>query len=320
MMTFGGENNEETDSTIVETISYDEEGNRTRHEVDFDPGFEQDYLIDVEMFYDAAGYMRAMDRRICELADRKTGWPWYGGRACVEDRFGFPASVPSGTEPEDTVFADQSVFQKYRYDALGRRVLIYSIRSDSVGKGGRFQCDAPNCPNFIERVVWDQDRILFEVRYPTVDLVDANDSTVVADLGRISGFIDLDLDEHYQPFGVVGYLPGPEIDRPYVIERRWHRVGGWQDYTLAIEDGLGFPVGSKIRKGVEIGAIILGGLFGDPTPPGNQNVEPKPREEQPAQPDRGVGGRGGRGGGGGDGDSGGGTASRARLSNSCDAT
>lgn len=248
MLTFGGENNEETDSTIVETISYDEEGNRTRHEVDFDPGFEQDYLIDVEMFYDAAGFMRAMDRRICELADRKTSWPWFGGRACVEDN-----SVPSSTEPRDTVFADQSVFQKYRYDALGRRVLIYSIRSDSVGEGGGFQCDAPNCPNYIERVVWDQDRILFEVRYPTVDIVDANDSTVVADLGRISGFIDLD--EGYQPFGVVGYLPGPEIDRPYVIERRWHRAGGWQDYTLAIEDGLGFPVAAFDNGGNQVSCL-----------------------------------------------------------------
>ena len=47
------------------------------------------------------------------------------------------------------------LFEEYRYDALGRRVLMRSRRVSS--------CSSP-CEAFIQRTVWDGDQVLYEVR------------------------------------------------------------------------------------------------------------------------------------------------------------
>jgi RHS repeat-associated protein len=94
------------------------------------------------------------------------------------------------------------VFEEYRYDALGRRVLLRA-RRDST-------CTHPHCLSVIERFVWDGDQLLYEVRMP------GGDAVSYAGLETGSG---TSMPEH---FGTVGYTHGLGIDRPLNV----FKVGG----------------------------------------------------------------------------------------------
>jgi YD repeat-containing protein len=51
------------------------------------------------------------------------------------------------------------VYEEYRYDALGRRVLVRSrCTADQTGDG--------NCRGYVERTIWDGDQVLYEIRSP----------------------------------------------------------------------------------------------------------------------------------------------------------
>jgi RHS repeat-associated protein len=83
-------------------------------------------LEEIKSFYSPDGMLRRVDRRVCLNTNCDVS-----ARGALED---------------------------YRYDALGRRVLVHSLRD---------WCSAPgDCRSNIMRVVWDGDQILGEIRMP----------------------------------------------------------------------------------------------------------------------------------------------------------
>ena len=97
-------------------------------------------------YYGADEKLRVLDHRDC------AGEPTDFGYTC--------SSSSSATR--------HGAFEEYRYDALGRRVLVQS-RRDQV-------CERGDCLSAIERTVWDGDQVLYEIRYPAGTLSMRQDS------------------------------------------------------------------------------------------------------------------------------------------------
>ena len=99
--------------------------------------------------------------------------------------------VPDVGEPDGA----DDLKQEFRYDALGRRVLVRNLH--------RPFCDPQerDCTHTIERYVWDGDQILWELRAPgdTSDNLEVQYTT-----GR--------------EYGLVAYVHGRGIDVPLGID------------------------------------------------------------------------------------------------------
>jgi len=145
-------------------------------------------LDDARYYYRADGLLAAVDHRTCTFL-------LFPETQCESD------SVSLGGSFED-----------YRYDALGRRVLVRT-RTETV-------CTGANCHSALMWVAWDGDQIAEEVR--------GAGSTTLSDdsleLGLPPG------DPAQQPFyGTVSYLNGPTLDRPLEIQgiipyRTWREL------------------------------------------------------------------------------------------------
>ncbi len=98
-----------------------------------------------------------------------------------------------------------AVIEAYRYDALGRRVLVHTLREAT--------CDDPGCLSTVRRFVWDGAQLLYETRGPGG--LDASSSTVEQRKPAGAG----DLDEPH-PYGTVGYTHAGGIDRPLGVVRQ----------------------------------------------------------------------------------------------------
>jgi RHS repeat-associated protein len=94
------------------------------------------------------------------------------------------------------------VFEEYRYDALGRRVLVRS-RATSP-------CEDPQCNSYIERTAWDGDQVVLEIRAPGRDGVAPQQLN--SDLAWGSAV------DNYL-LGRVRYMHGMGIDQPLTIIR-----------------------------------------------------------------------------------------------------
>jgi RHS repeat-associated protein len=92
----------------------------------------------------------------------------------------------------------RSYFSEYRYDALGRRVLVRT-RRDGLCNTSQSTVD---CTSGIERFVWSGDNILWELRGPGASTETADRLEVESALG--------------QEYGIVGYTHAGGVDRPLV--------------------------------------------------------------------------------------------------------
>ena len=99
--------------------------------------------------------------------------------------------------------ATRTVFEEYRYDALGRSVLVRS-QADSSASG----LDSLALTN-IDRFVWDGDQILYEIRQRGYH--GASDATLEDDHGATPSYAEY--------FGIVGYTHGGALDRPVALMR-----------------------------------------------------------------------------------------------------
>jgi RHS repeat-associated protein len=109
---------------------------------------------------------------------------------------------------DETLGQDPSAFEEYRYDALGRRVLV---RRRLYEVYGNCTTSYHTCSSSIERFVYDGDQILWEIRTPT-------------DLTATAG--QLESDAGSGDFGGrVGYTHGPGIDAPLDLIRIGHDAG-----------------------------------------------------------------------------------------------
>jgi hypothetical protein len=108
----------------------------------------------------------------------------------------------------------EGVFEEYRYDALGRRVLVRSRRDDDLCKG------YASCHGAITRYIWDGDALLVELR--------ADGSNSAPGLELTSGS-----PPHY---GRIAYIPGPELDQPLGVIRS--HDGPWEealDFSIRVK-------------------------------------------------------------------------------------
>jgi RHS repeat-associated protein len=110
-------------------------------------------------------------------------------------------------------------FEEYRYDPLGRRVLV---RSRNVCEGAfeqdpqtAFQCEA----SFIRRTVWDGSAELYEIQMPGdagVSVATLENDTAFVTVGPTMVWPDIDRNALY---GRVSYLYGTGIDQPLGAKR-----------------------------------------------------------------------------------------------------
>ncbi|HKO23266.1 MAG TPA: hypothetical protein VJY65_00845 [Chloroflexota bacterium] len=107
-------------------------------------------------------------------------------------------------------------FEEYRYDALGRRVLVRSRQ--------HYACTT-RCQSTVRRIVWDGDQVLAEIQAPGYSSTPA--ATMEQDVGfkaaaestlvRDTSSVPLINTATYYPgycFGRVLYTHGPGIDHP----------------------------------------------------------------------------------------------------------
>jgi RHS repeat-associated protein len=143
---------------------------------------------------------------------------YYGAddRLYVADRRSclyFPAS--GGTQACDTTRAPayerRSAFEEYRYDALGRRVLVRT-RSE-------YAC-TQYCLNTLRRVVWDGSQVLYEISAPGGST--ATSTQMEADTGLAVPFFlnqQHTAVEGFFPYGRVMYEHGGGLDAPLGVVR-----------------------------------------------------------------------------------------------------
>ena len=108
-------------------------------------------------------------------------------------------------------------FDSYRYDALGRRVWIQSSRHCPTSPPPTYFVDC--ALGFVQRVVWDGERELYEIKMPNVAAFWEHDIQPADTIGvaqQPNGGQQYDRSPHY---GRVGYVYGGAIDRPLVVMR-----------------------------------------------------------------------------------------------------
>lgn len=133
-------------------------------------------------YYGADGKLRVVDRRTCIFE---------GASTCKTDW---------GTD-----FTERQAFEEYRYDALGRRVLLRTR--------GEWGCGA-QCRGLLQRFVWDGDQLLYEVSAPGATGEAA--VTMERDTGHVRGTSGAYFT------GRVAYTHGMELDAPLAVHRFEH--------------------------------------------------------------------------------------------------
>ncbi|HKO23263.1 MAG TPA: RHS repeat-associated core domain-containing protein, partial [Chloroflexota bacterium] len=160
------------------------------------------YVEWMRSWYGADDKLRFVDRRTCYVfaPDGHTA-------ACNPNKEPMPNERPA--------------FEEYRYDALGRRVLVRSRQ--------HYACTT-RCQSTVRRILWDGDQVLAEIQAPgytntpaatmeqDVGFKAAAASTLVPDTSAVP----LTTTSTYYPgyyFGRVLYTHGPGIDHPLSITR-----------------------------------------------------------------------------------------------------
>jgi RHS repeat-associated protein len=178
----------------------------------------------MKSYYGADNKLRVVDRQACAYAFTKQTFDGTLSALWPTGGYVWTCFTP--------YFSAFPTFEEYRYDALGRRVLVRSRQ-----KGG---CIDDVCHDVVTRTVWDGDRILHEIRAPASRMEE--DTAAAAEGG--SG----------DPrTGQVTYVFGTGLDQPLALYRegyhplfpeRIHIVphANWRgDYDMGTYDGLREP-------------------------------------------------------------------------------
>jgi RHS repeat-associated protein len=114
-------------------------------------------------------------------------------------------------------YTDAGVWEEYRYDALGRRVLLRARLDSTKANCGpnNALCGPVNRNSYIERTIWDGDAVLYEIRAPGGDPATTsqleNDATYVDTIGA--------------PYGRTIYTTGADLDHPLDVIRVGYSYG-----------------------------------------------------------------------------------------------
>ncbi|HSU13608.1 RHS repeat-associated core domain-containing protein [Longimicrobium sp.] len=200
-------------------------------------------LVDLtRQYYGADGRLRLLDRRTCLILPDNTN-------ACDTSR------LPLGNQ--------RSAFEEYRYDALGRRILVRSRQA--------YLCQT-NCQNVVRRTVWDGDQVLAEIQAPgatgtSPTLMESDGGLVVhvdagsvvlpdsllagADVAPSDTMPQAQIYRGFQ-YGRVVYTHGPGIDAPLSLIR--------MDYSDSIRTPQLVVLHSDWRGEYDIGSYAGGTL------------------------------------------------------------
>jgi RHS repeat-associated protein len=208
-------------SAPVDQSHYDDAGNLEWFQHD-DP-FVGNFAL-TRNFYGADNTLRAVDRRSCHIKTYVTHHDWETWTPYCE-----AANKNS----------QANTFEWYRYDALGRRVLVRTRRDHTT------TCPSSRCTSSIQRTVWDGDQVLHEVR---ANGAGTNSSTLENDAAAAPAY------------GRVAYTHGPGIDQPLSVIRVGHtpttlgadyqfdRWGGpWA--VIPLTDYRGTPITGTVANG-----------------------------------------------------------------------
>lgn len=155
-------------------VDYDQSGNVTLTRVyEADPDGNQVWDAQAS-FYDAAEQLRLVNRAIGPYAN------------------------------DETHPGQRNVYEEYRYDALGRRVLRRSRRTSSC------TASSAECASSIERTVWDGDQMAFEIR--AKGGTSEGPGTLEMDHLTYTGTDGLGL-------GQVAYVHAGALDQPVTVYR-----------------------------------------------------------------------------------------------------
>jgi RHS repeat-associated protein len=107
---------------------------------------------------------------------------------------------------DQTPSVQNGSWEEYRYDPLGRRIIVRTVR-EGLCSGGGIGDPGPVCQSTITRFVWSGDQILWELRAPGAagDNLEATNGSAVPN--------------HAIRFGRVSYLHAGGIDRPLTITK-----------------------------------------------------------------------------------------------------
>jgi RHS repeat-associated protein len=167
-------------SAPVDQSNYDPAGNLEWFQHD-DP-FAGNFAL-TRNFYGADNTLRAVDRRSCHIKTYVRHHDW-------------ETWTPYCEAAEKN--SQANTFEWYRYDALGRRVLVRTRRDHTTN------CSSSRCSSSIQRTVWDGDQVLHEIR---ANGAGSNSSTLEND------------DASAPAYGRVAYTHGPGIDQPLSVIR-----------------------------------------------------------------------------------------------------
>jgi RHS repeat-associated protein len=130
----------------------------------------------------------------------------------VRSYYGADERVHATQRIDEGSGGNRGVWEEYRYDPLGRRVLVRAVRQGQVtpaSSGYTIQvCTGTGtaCVSTVTRYVWAGDQVLWEMRSPGADGQNLENTTA---LGAGPGQSHL--------FGRVSYLHAGGIDRPLTI-------------------------------------------------------------------------------------------------------
>ena len=121
----------------------------------------------------------------------------------------------------EPAYERRSAFEEYRYDALGRRVLVRTRQT--------FSC-VNRCLNQVRRTVYDGDQVLIEIAAPGADGTDP--TRMEADQGLATPF-----GGGFYPTGRVEYVHGAGLDKPLALLR--------EEYSDSIQGGVYTPMANS---------------------------------------------------------------------------
>jgi len=221
---------------------------------DYTEGFNWQDSAGVDIDYDSAGNVHA---RGIQLQDLTTGARteydltvnYYDAanrlRIAGTDKCAVIGASCEG--PSFFTAANSGIDEEYRYDALGRRVLVRA-RRDSA-------CTSNTCHSTIDRYLWDGDQILGEIRMPGGDSIEAKpgnllerDTTTIVDT--------------FAGYGRVFYTHGLDLDKPLDIIRNGYThsadtlFNSWAGAVAVIPH-------TNWQSEMDVGTFDSGGVVGD---------------------------------------------------------
>ncbi|HKP76893.1 MAG TPA: RHS repeat-associated core domain-containing protein [Longimicrobiaceae bacterium] len=153
-----------------------------------------------------------------------------------------PPNTVSCDPQRPPAYQNRSAFEEYRYDALGRRVLVRT-RSE-------FAC-TQYCLNTLRRQIWDGDQLLYEISAPGGS--SATSAQMEADTGLAVPFFQNQTHTAvagFFPYGRVMYEHGAGIDAPLGVVR--------MEYSSELRDPQVIVPHSDWRGSYDRGTTVFG--------------------------------------------------------------